>query len=223
MSCRAADSIRGHLCQWLDIFESTPRHSIHCARYPCTGPWRPGKQSMLDLPLCLMSTLPGAHRILHPNCKDISGSRCAVSVVPPKHSEDSTDRHMCLARFQHYGACMQPVVTAFEGGNENPACQDPSVVAFSIDKNAQTPQSSNGNLPNCPVSPSPPPPPGIDCPICWIGDCCPACSMPRCLLPNWHLDRWRLATMRPPTCHSPAMATCPTAPSRPARPRCQVS
>ena len=145
-------------------------------------------------------------------------------MVPPKHSEDSTDRHMCLARSQHYGACMQPVVTAFEGGNENPACQDPSVAAFSIDKNAQTPQSSNGNLPNCPVPPSPPPPSGIDCIICWNGGCFPACPMPCCLPPNWHLDRWQLATMRSSTCqwqwHPAHWAT---APRRQARPRCQVS
>ena len=59
---------------------------------------------------------------------------------------------------------LQPRVSAFSGGGGNPACQDPSVVAFSNDENAQTPQSSNGNLPACPEPPSPPPPsPGKCC------------------------------------------------------------
>ena len=53
---------------------------------------------------------------------------------------------------------MQPRVSAFGGGEVNPACQDPTVAAFSNDVNAQTPQSSNGNLPACPEPPSPPPP-----------------------------------------------------------------
>ena len=59
-------------------------------------------------------------------------------------------------------SCMQPRVTAYSSdGEDNPACSDPSVAAFSNDANAQTPQSSNGNLPACPKVPSPPPPPAM--------------------------------------------------------------
>jgi hypothetical protein len=70
---------------------------------------------------------------------------------------------------------LQPLVTAFSGpnpgsssppsGSPDPGCGDPDVVAFLEDVNAQTPQASNGGLPNCnlpPASPfinSPPPPP----------------------------------------------------------------
>ena len=58
--------------------------------------------------------------------------------------------------------CMQPRVTAYSSdGEDNPACSDPSVAAFSNDANAQTPQSSNGNLPACPKLLSPPPPPAM--------------------------------------------------------------
>ena len=58
--------------------------------------------------------------------------------------------------------CTQPRVTAYSSdGEDNPACSDPSVAAFSNDANAQTPQSSNGNLPACRKLPSPPPPPAI--------------------------------------------------------------
>ena len=59
-------------------------------------------------------------------------------------------------------SCMQPRVTAYSSdGEQNPACSDPSVAAFSNDANAQTPQSSNGNLPACAQPPSPPPPPAL--------------------------------------------------------------
>ena len=64
---------------------------------------------------------------------------------------------LCILLNQGCAAC-SPASQRFSGGEVNPACQDPTVAAFSNDVNAQTPQSSNGNLPACPEPPSPPPP-----------------------------------------------------------------